>query len=64
MIRVSVCLDILGGYILKTLIAVATATYKEWAAYRSHMLISIFVGPIFFLVQYFIWGAVYRNNFV
>ncbi|MGE5615186.1 MAG: ABC transporter permease [Bacillota bacterium] len=39
--------------------AVALATYKEWAAYRSHVLVSLFVGPVYFLVQVFIWKAVY-----
>ncbi len=42
--------------------AVAIVTYKEWAAYRSHMLLSLFVGPVFFLVQYFIWTAVYSGR--
>jgi ABC-2 type transport system permease protein len=44
---------------IRTLKAVAFVTYKEWAAYRSHILISLFVGPVTFLVQYFIWRAVY-----
>lgn len=39
--------------------AVAFVTYKEWAAYRTHSMVSIFVGPVYFLVQYFIWNAVY-----
>ncbi len=42
-----------------TLKAVAFVTYKEWAAYRTHMLVSLFVGPVFYLVQVFIWRAVY-----
>lgn len=42
--------------------AVAIATYKEWAAYRSHMAISLLVGPVYFLVQYFIWNAVYDGR--
>lgn len=42
--------------------ATVLATYKEWAAYRSHMAVSIFVGPVFFLVQVFIWNAVYSIN--
>ena len=42
--------------------AVAVATYKEWAAYRSHMLLSLFVGPAFFLAQVFIWKAVYAGR--
>ncbi len=39
--------------------AVAIVTYKEWAAYRTHSMISIFVGPVYFLVQFCIWKAVY-----
>jgi len=42
--------------------AVAFATYKEWSAYRSHMLLSLFVGPAFFLAQTFIWKAVYTGH--
>lgn len=42
--------------------AVAFATYKEWSVYRSHSLVSIFVGPVYFLVQYFIWKAIYSNH--
>ena len=42
--------------------AVAFATYKEWSVYRSHSLVSLFVGPVYFLVQYFIWKAVYNNR--
>jgi ABC-2 type transport system permease protein len=46
---------------LRVLRAVALVTYKEWSAYRSHSMISIFVGPVYFLVQYFIWTAVYGS---
>ncbi|NJD03409.1 MAG: hypothetical protein FIA99_12640 [Ruminiclostridium sp.] len=42
--------------------AVAFATYKEWSVYRSHSMVSIFVGPVYFLVQYFIWKAVYNTH--
>lgn len=42
--------------------AVALVTYKEWSAYRTHSMVSIFVGPVYFLVQYFIWNAVYGNQ--
>lgn len=42
--------------------ATALATYKEWAAYRSHMAVSIFVGPVAFLVQVFIWNAIYSTG--
>lgn len=47
---------------LNVLKSVAYATYKEWAAYRSHMLVSLFVGPAYFAVQYFIWRAVFQHN--
>jgi ABC-2 type transport system permease protein len=46
---------------LRVMRAVAFVTYKEWSAYRTHSMISIFVGPVYFLVQYFIWGAVYGD---
>jgi len=39
--------------------AVAFVTYKEWSAYRTHSMVSIIVGPVYFIVQYFIWTAVY-----
>ena len=42
--------------------AVAAATYKEWAAYRTHSMVSIFVGPVYFLVQTSIWRAVYSGG--
>ncbi len=42
--------------------SVAIVTYKEWAAYRTHSMVSIFVGPVYFLVQYFIWNAVYGDG--
>jgi ABC-2 type transport system permease protein len=48
-----------GARVLK---AVAFVTYKEWAAYRSHMLLSLIVGPVFFLAQVFIWKAVYAGR--
>ena len=38
--------------------AAASATYKEWAAYRTHSMVSVFVGPAYFLVQAAIWRAV------
>ncbi|MCD4670641.1 MAG: ABC-2 family transporter protein [Actinomycetia bacterium] len=46
----------------KVLYAVAYVTYKEWVAYRSHMLVSLFVGPAYFLIQYFIWHAFFLHN--
>ncbi|HOV27283.1 MAG TPA: ABC-2 family transporter protein [Pseudobacteroides sp.] len=42
--------------------ATVFATYKEWAAYRSHMAVSVLVGPVFFLVQVFIWSAIYSTQ--
>jgi len=42
--------------------AVAFVTYKEWGAYRTHSMVSIFVGPVYFLVQYCIWTAVYGGS--
>jgi ABC-2 type transport system permease protein len=47
---------------LRTLRAVAFVTYKEWAAYRSHSLVSLFVGPVFFPSQVFIWRALYAGH--
>jgi ABC-2 type transport system permease protein len=44
--------------------AVALVTYKEWSAYRTHSMVSIFVGPIYFIVQYFIWTAAYGGKSV
>jgi ABC-2 type transport system permease protein len=41
---------------------VAFVTYKEWAAYRSHMLLSLLVGPAFFLAQYCIWTALFSGH--
>ncbi len=46
----------------RTLRAVAFVTYKEWAAYRSHMLLSLFLGPAFFLAQVFVWRAVFAGR--
>jgi len=48
--------------LFKVMKAIAFATYKEWSAYRSHMAVTIFVGPVNFLVQYFIWQAVYSEQ--
>ncbi len=42
--------------------ATVVTTYKEWMAYRSHMAVSLFVGPVFFLTQVFIWRAVYSTR--
>jgi ABC-2 type transport system permease protein len=42
--------------------ATAWVTYKEWAAYRSHMLVSLLVGPLYFLIQMFIWQAILEKG--
>ncbi|MBE5940357.1 MAG: hypothetical protein E7266_08160 [Lachnospiraceae bacterium] len=42
--------------------AVAIVTYKEWSAYRTHSMVSILVGPVYFVIQYFIWKAVFGGN--
>ena len=47
---------------LNVIRAVASATYKEWAAYRTHSMVSIFTGPVYFLVQASIWKAVYSGG--
>lgn len=47
---------------LEVMRAVAMVTYKEWAAYRTHSMVSIFVGPVYFIIQYFIWTAAYGNK--
>ena len=47
---------------LKVMKAIAFVTYKEWSAYRTHSLVSIFVGPVYFIVQFFIWTAVYGDH--
>ena len=47
---------------LHILRAVALVTYKEWSAYRTHSMVSILVGPLFFAVQMIIWRAVYADS--
>ena len=47
---------------LNVLLATASVTYKEWAAYRTHSMVSIFVGPAYFLTQIAIWRAVYTSG--
>lgn len=42
--------------------AIGFVTYKEWAAFRSHMLASLLVGPVLFLVQVFIWQAMFEGK--
>ncbi|MBN1412903.1 MAG: ABC-2 family transporter protein [Spirochaetales bacterium] len=48
--------------ILKILKTVAFVTFKEWSAYRSHVLVSLFVGPVLFLTQYFICRAIFSTG--
>ncbi|HEY8392798.1 MAG TPA: ABC-2 family transporter protein [Capillibacterium sp.] len=50
------------GHLANVLKATALSTYKEWAAYRNQMAVSVFVGPVFFLTQMFIWRAVYGTR--
>lgn len=52
--------SIVSGF--KTLRAVAFVTWKEWAAYRSHMLLSLAIGPAYFLAQVFIWKSVFAGK--
>ena len=55
-------MEMLGTYVKRPFItchAVAAATFKEWSVYRTHTLVSVFVGPVYFAAQYFIWSAVY-----
>jgi len=47
---------------LRIMRAAAGVTYKEWAAYRTHSMVSIFVGPVYYLVQISIWRAVYASQ--
>ena len=47
---------------LNVMKAVGFVTYKEWAAYRTHSMVSILVGPLYFCVQIFIWNAVYSTQ--
>lgn len=46
--------------ILRMMKQTAIVTYKEWAVYRTHSLVSVLVGPVYFLVQVLIWNAVYQ----
>jgi len=42
--------------------AVVQATYKENFAFRSNMAVSLITQPFYFLVQYFIWQAVFKSH--
>jgi ABC-2 type transport system permease protein len=50
------------AWTLSAVRAVAVITYKEWAAYRSHMLLSLVIGPAYFLAQGFIWRALFTGR--
>lgn len=41
----------------QAVVAVASVTWKEWMAFRSHMLVSLFTGPLRFLILTWIWQA-------
>jgi len=45
---------------LASLLAVAEITWKEWAAFRSHMAVSLLTGPLRFLVMTWIWHGTAR----
>jgi ABC-2 type transport system permease protein len=51
----------LGGLTLRlgarfhALAAIAQVTWKEWAAFRSHMAVSLLTGPLRFIVMSWIW---------
>jgi ABC-2 type transport system permease protein len=42
---------------LEAIASVASVTWKEWAAFRSHMAVSLLTGPLRFLVMTWIWTA-------
>ncbi|HNY31698.1 MAG TPA: ABC-2 family transporter protein [Fibrobacteria bacterium] len=39
------------------MLSVASVTWKEWMAFRSHMMVSVFTGPLRFLTMVWIWRA-------
>jgi ABC-2 type transport system permease protein len=43
------------GARFEALIAIAQVTWKEWAAFRSHMAVSLLTGPLRFVVMSWIW---------
>jgi ABC-2 type transport system permease protein len=49
--------DVIGIPRLGAIAAIANVTWKEWAAFRSHMLVSLFTGPLRFLLMTWIWKA-------
>lgn len=44
---------------LRLMRTVAFTAYKQSTAFRSQMAISILTGPVYFLIQFFIWSAVF-----
>lgn len=53
----SLGIDVIGYPRPQALFAVASVTWKEWTAFRSHMLVSLFTGPLRFLTLTWIWKA-------
>lgn len=47
---------------VRILVQVGHATFKEWAAYRSHMILSLVIGPLAFILQFAIWQAVFQGR--
>jgi ABC-2 type transport system permease protein len=47
---------------LRAALAVAQITWKEWAAYRAHMAVSLLTGPLRFLVMAWIWRSSMDGN--
>lgn len=50
------------GASLRALLAIGEVTWKEWAAYRSHMAVSLLTGPLRFLVMAWIWRGTARSG--
>jgi len=49
------------GARLEALSAIAQVTWKEWAAFRSHMVVSLLTGPLRFAVMTCIWVTTTRS---
>ncbi len=47
---------------LEAVVAIAQVTWKEWAAFRSHMTVSLLTGPLRFLVMSWIWSSTARAS--
>lgn len=50
-------IDVIGLPRVGAVVAIAGVTWKEWAAFRSHMMVSLFTGPLRFLLMTWIWTA-------